>query len=417
MIFLLGLLARLLLIFVDFAWDVNNHISWAKDLFIKGPIGFYDIKSTEVFASLYPNYPPLANFLFYFFYTLNFYLFKFFWWLNLSFSIFPSKIINFVQSREFLAGVLKIPSVAADIGIAYMCFLFAKKLIPNNKKIHALIPIFILFNPALFYNSSLWGQIDSIPIFFALVSLYLLLFNKRYLLSFIFFTFGLLVKPTVLIYLPIYIFILIKNKGFAYSIKTLFISNLVFWFSFLPFYKEGSIFLYPYLTYFKKIILAQSLPFTTNGAYNFWALVTLFNQVKDTDVFLFNLSFRVWGYLLTSASFLIIYFLYLKSNMKNQNIIYGIFLGAYASFLFLTKMHERYLMLPLVILALVCIFKKEFWKWFVVLSFLSLLNLYNSWPRPQFGISTNTYLLIPCSILNMSLFLYFLLKNKFNAKD
>lgn len=63
-LFLLGLLVRLLLIFYDYSWDVNNHMVWAKDLLNRGSSGFYETQSSNVFAYLFPNYPPFAIFIF-----------------------------------------------------------------------------------------------------------------------------------------------------------------------------------------------------------------------------------------------------------------------------------------------------------------------------------------------------------------
>jgi len=99
---------------------VNNHIAWAKDLYIRGFQGFYEKQSSEVYATLYPNYPPLSLFIFYLVYPLQSIIYKIAWWLNLAIRVFPSNLIFFIQKRILLAAMFKLPAIAADLGIAWL---------------------------------------------------------------------------------------------------------------------------------------------------------------------------------------------------------------------------------------------------------------------------------------------------------
>src|SRR3989338_9814267 len=101
--FVLGLLLRFSLLFIDYSWDINNHIVWAKDLWQRGFSGFYETPSSEVYATIYPNYPHLSLFIFYLVYPLQSFIYSIAWWLNLTIPLFPSKLIFFIQSRAFLA--------------------------------------------------------------------------------------------------------------------------------------------------------------------------------------------------------------------------------------------------------------------------------------------------------------------------
>src|SRR3989339_2110628 len=246
-LFLLGLVIRLSIIFYDYSWDVNNHMVWAKDLLARGPQNFYETQSSNVFAWLTPNYPPLAIFIFVVMKLLNPLIHNIYWWLNLHISFVPSNIIFFLEKTVFLAALMKIPAILTDLGIAFLIFLFAKKIIPKDKKNQIIAVSLILFNPAFIFNSALWGQIDSIPIFFVLLSIYFLLYTKLSVISATMFTLALLVKPTALIFLPIYIILFIKKFGFKRSIMSLFIINIIFYFFFLPFMRGKNI-LYPYET-------------------------------------------------------------------------------------------------------------------------------------------------------------------------
>lgn len=372
----LGFFLRLSLIFLDYSFDVNNHISWAHDLWMRGFTGFFDKQSTEVYATIYPNYPPAALFIFYLFYPIGKFIFSIFWWLNINLPLFPSNLVLFVEKKFFLAGMLKLPAIFADLGTAWLCYLFAKKISPKAKRLQLLIASLILFNPAFFYNSSYWGQIDIIPIFFVLASYYFLIYSKRHILSGILFTLALLVKPTAFVYFPIYIIFFINKNGFANFLKTLLIGNIIFIISFIPFLDKFSL-TAPYIIYSEKILAAQSLPYASNGAFNFWLLITQFAPIKDTAPFILDISYRVWGFIGAGLFFILIIYKYKKS------IFMASFLAAFASFLFLTKMHERYLILSLPFLLLRAVKDKRLLKWFYLLSLLSFANLYHSWPVPH----------------------------------
>ncbi|OGK15014.1 hypothetical protein A2774_01200 [Candidatus Roizmanbacteria bacterium RIFCSPHIGHO2_01_FULL_39_12c] len=410
--FLLGLLFRLSLLFYDFSWDLNNHIVWAKDLWQRGFAGFYEIQSSEVYATLYPNYPPLSLFLFYLFYPLHTLIEKIAWIINISIPLFPSKLIFFIQSRSFLAATLKLPAVFADLGIAWICYLFAKKT-TGHRLTNKLITAFILFNPAFFFNSAMWGQIDAIPIFFVLVSIYLIMFSEKYLLSGVFFVLGILTKPTAFVFLPVYILFFIKKFRLINFIKAALLGFFIFYLSFIPFLNNFASPWLPFEIFSQKIMAAQSLPYVTNGAFNLWVLLHGFEGIKDTVPFLLSISYRYWGYFITGLFTVSILFRIFRRN-ASRYFFFASFLVAFASFLFLTKMHERYSILPLPFLLLASIKNKKLIKWFVALSSISLLNLYHSWPVPKLGIFTGLLyypqVTFGISLFNVFLFFYLLLQ-------
>lgn len=376
-LFLLGLIIRLSIIFYDYSWDVNNHMVWAKDFLMRGPQNFYETQSSNVFANLTPNYPPLAIFIFVVMRLLNPLIHSIYWWFNLHISFIPSNLIFFLEKTVFLAALMKIPAIITDLGIAYIILLFAKKIIPKNKKSQIIAASFILFNPAFIYNSALWGQIDSIPIFFVLLSIYFLLYTKRSIVSAVLFTLALLVKPTALIFLPVYIIVFIKKFGIKKSIIDLFIANVIFYLFFLPFTFS------PYKTYLDKILSAQSLPYVTNGALNFWVLIAGFQGIKDVAPFLLNISYRYFGYLIVGSINIFIILRLIKSKRRTEDFFMALFVASFAAFIFLTKMHERYSLLPLVFLLVYSFKKTKFTRWFIILSIISFINHYRNWAVPR----------------------------------
>ena len=412
----LGIVLRLFLLFPDYAFDVNNHIVWAKDLFNHGFDNFFYTQSSEVYGTRFPNYPPLSLFIFYIIYPLGLLIYKFFWFLNVNVHVFPSNLMFFVEQKKFLAGLFKIPSILADLGIVWLIYLFAKKIAPKNKKLHLLSLSLFLFNPIVFYNSAFWGQIDAIPIFFVLWSIYILMYSKRYLTSAVLFTVSLLVKPTILIFLPIYLIFFINKFGWLNFLKSFLVSNALFLLFFIPFLSNQMSALSGYKIYFEKILLTQSLPYTTNSAYNFWAITTKIQQIKDSSSFLFNISYQFWGLLFTGLFFLFIIYLFLKKEGKISSPYNSLFLSSFVSFLFLTKMHERYIILILPFLLISSIKNRKLIFWFVAISIIGFLNMYQSWPVPKLEIVlsmlNNYYIYGFLSLLNILIFLYLLFRFK-----
>lgn len=418
-IIILGVILRFILLFPDYAFDVNNHIVWAKDLHNYGFNNFFYKQSSEVYGVKFPNYPPLSLFIFYLIYSLGLIIYKFFWWLNVNIPIFPSNLMFFFEHKRFLAGLFKIPSILADFGTLYFIYLFIKKIAPKNIKFQLILLTLFLFNPIIFYNSAFWGQIDIIPIFLVLWSFYMLIYSKKYFISGILFMLSLLVKPTSLVFLPFYFIFFIYKYGWSNFIKTLLVSNILFLFSFAPFLKNPVDLSSSYKIYFEKIISAQSLSFVSNNAFNFWAIITQFGQIKDTSLFLFNISYRFWGYLIMGFFFLFIYYYFLKSKNKINSLYYSLFLCSFVSFLFLTKMHERYIILILPFLLIMSIKNHKFIFWFVLISVIGLLNMYRSWPVPKSEylllILNNYYVYVVLSLSNLIIFSHLFIKFKNNC--
>ena len=364
-LFSLGLILRLCLIFLDFSFDVNSFITWGRDAFVLGFRGFYERPSSAVFANVYPNYPPLAVYLFYLSHGLYTLVKTLVWQLNVSFPVFPSQLVFFFDARSTLAAFYKLPSIFSDLGIAFTLVLFVRKLFPKKKSYSMLAASLVLFNPAFFYNSAYWGQTEAISIFFLLLSFYFLLFSKKAVVVPILFTLALLSKQSAIVFVPV--FLLLYFLKFKMNVvKGVLISLIIFWISFFPFYKSGDILLFPFTTYFKRVLGASGLPFISNHAFNFWALISQF-----------------WGYLLTGFFIVFILKILVKRKFSSSNILLAIGLTAFAAFLFLTKIHERHFEQVLPFLIPAALQDKHIMKVFVALSFVHFLNLYHNWPVPK----------------------------------
>ena len=406
---LLGLIFRIIISFQNYSGDVTNHMIWGEIAVRQGLQGLYDIDFYKLYGHISPNYPPITILFFAFLYLVKIWVYQFAWFLNLHLPIFPSKLIFFLKDFNYYPYLLKLPAISSDIGIAYLTYLFMKRIVGRKKSNWPIISAaWVLFNPAYFYNSAYWGQTDSIPLFFIMSSFYALLYSKKFLLSGVLFTLGLLSKQIIVIFIPLFFILLFHLSRMKIFFKTITVSLIVFWLFFLPFYQSGNLILFPLTTYLNKIILVSGLPFTSNHAFNFWYLLTGSRTTLASSKFILNISYEAWGYLITGLLSLIILFKLFRHSGKRvkrarpeslldsgvsaesalpqndflKSILYAGFILPFISFLFLTKMHERHLILTLPFLLLVAHNNKFLLISYLYVSLFNFLNMYHNWWSP-----------------------------------
>lgn len=227
----------------------------------------------------------------------------------------------------------------------------------------------------------------------------------------IFFTVAILIKPTALVFLPVLAVAYVQKFGVKKFFISSIVANIIFWISFLPFFKNNTSVVFPYVFYLHGILEAQSLPYVTNGAFNFWTLITNFKGIKDTTPFIFNIPYRYLGYLLVGLIYITV-IAAVKSKNKTVLIFWSLFISSFSTFIFLTKMHERYSLIPIVFLLLATLTDRKQLKWFIVLTLISFFNHYHSWSVPKIKILSdllsNHWIFLSLSFLNVALLFYFL---------
>jgi len=232
-----------------------------------------------------------------------------------------------------------------------------------------LFAILCLFNPVTYLNSAWWGQVDSI---FALLILlaFIMLYRKQPVWSAVIYAAALVVKPQALIAFPVYLWygadlFLQKDKK---AVKKILLSVLAgvgaFFLLILPFTKFNfdmgfGDFLWSLLPVadnfqFKWIIdlywgTLDSYQFATLNAANLYGMLNM-NWRALKDATLLGISVEIWSIvfiILTTALSGLVYFWKKQSNIFLSG---GILI--LCTYLFATKMHERY-MFPFLILLLV----------------------------------------------------------------
>jgi len=379
LLFLTGLVIRLIFSVQIYSGDVNNHVAWGKDILAFGPQGVYE-RSFEKYGVMTPTYPPIPLFLFTFFYWLFDAVYKIAWNLNLSIKAFPSGLIWFLQDQDTLPAFLKIPSILSDLGIAWLVYLFGGKLLGKKASLWPkILAGLVLFNPAFFYNSAFWGQIEAIPIFFLLASFYWLFFRKKEFLPVVFFSLALLTKQTAIIFVPLFALGYWQKFGLKKAFSGLLVFLLFFYLLFLPFFKQGNLLSFPFSTYWEKIQSGSGSDYVTDHAFNFWVLISGLGKISDAKPFWLGIPFRAWGYLFFLIAMITIFGRLCFKKGKPKDFLFAAGLIPFAAFLFLTRMHERYLQ-PVLPFLLLLVPKNKIYSFsFFFVSCFYLFNLYHNW--------------------------------------
>lgn len=316
-----GLLVRLYLsIIPGFKIDVDAWFAWAHRLSSEGFIGFYS-------ENIWTNYTP--GYL---------YILKILGDFQNLFSI----------NTEAFYLLLKLPPITSDLILS----VFIYKIISESRfaKMSLVGSLLILFNPALIFNSAVWGQIDSILSLFMVISIYYL--NKNQLaLSSVLIGLAFLIKPQAIALAPVFLLFLFKNFSIKNFLQICLPGLLITIILSIPFFGIQSI--QKLFELFLK--MTGDYPYTSLFAYNFWGGVGFW--IKDNQIWA-SLSFQHWGYLFYFSFWIGVAMWHLfKKNLS----LYSLAILATLSFYFLpTRVHERYLYpaIPFLIIIL-CQFKSN----------------------------------------------------------
>lgn len=343
---MLVIFLRLYLILLpSFRIDMTDWQAWSDRLVNIGPTNFY---AEDYFSDYFPGYLYLL------------------WFLGESFNfIFPHLSI-FSLGFEFY---LKLITNFFDFVTAYYIY----KIISKHQKDFALpSTILYLLNPALTFNSSVWGQVDGILTFFLIYSTYSLLELKRIYQFSISTAISILVKPQGLAIFPITITYLLANFKSKKYFSVLIIPFLLIIFS-LPFFLKD-----PILGLFHLFEKSTNIyPYTSMFSYNFWHFSGWW---VDDSIKFQGISYQVWGIILYFLSlFFILFPLIFKKGCKNNYLIYfASALAIFAFFLFLTRIHERYFF-PFFAFLLIASMLKRSLKLIAIYIMLSLIHFINLW--------------------------------------
>lgn len=302
---------------------------------------WYNHASGGNFSTFYepPNwsdYPPFNVYLFWFFGNL------FLKPASLLHSLFPSSALS-LQLLTSIAS--KLPAILFNIALTALIYFFLRRRFSFRASL--AVASFHAFNPAVIFDLAVWGQMDSVYSFFMALSLVLLL-SRKYELSSLFLSIGILTKPQSVLLLPFLIYMLLKERKWKIFLSCAAVSALAMLLIVLPF-ANGN----PFSFLFKIYGEAYSVyPYTSINAYNFWALAAgpaKFWQPDNQEIL--NLSLRGWGNILFMIFTSLVLWRFHK-KFSEIALLFSVFLITFGFFFLMTRMHERYIFFALPALSL-----------------------------------------------------------------
>lgn len=406
-IILLALFLRFFLLFTPPHVDVKNHLDWGVRFWQYGPKNFYE----QIFWSVsWPNQPLGSILLFALMAKLARILFQFLWRLNLRFAAFPSFLFPFLEKNLHLI-LLKVPFVLADLGLGVLVYQIVKELTRKTKPALLASSLF-LFNPALVYNSTVWGQTDSLINFLALLGLWLIWKNK-FLGGVFFYLLSLYFKLSLIIFVPLVILLFWQKR--AAWFKLLWSSVVVISFFLLislPFVHHGNVLTWLWYLYTNRILPRQGEMLSGN-AFNLWTLLYGVDFSLKEGMIIRGVRAKLWGRILflLPAILAAVVLVFKKKELKFPDYLWLGVVNAFSAFLFLTNMHERYLYPVFPLLAVLAVQKRGLVKILAALSLIHLANLYHLWWYPRWEIIVSLFrggeAFLPrfLSLVNFGLFL------------
>ena len=157
---------------------------------------------------------------------------------------------------------------------------------------------------------------------------------------------------------------------------------MVFYLAYLPFATSLSP-LWPFSVYYDRLQTGSGSNYISDHAFNPWIYYTSLQKIPDTGIFVAGLTFHQTGTLLFGFFTLLSLIPLLIRRITPQILFRVALLLNFSAFLFMTRMHERYLAPSLVLLLLASLKNKWLFPVYLIVSAVHLASLYHNWWFPD----------------------------------
>jgi dolichyl-phosphate-mannose-protein mannosyltransferase len=384
LLLLTALVIRLYLapIWIGYDTDVRTFLAWSDRAYTVGLSGMYN-NAKDYFL----DYPPGYMYVLYMVGMLHHKL-----------------SIPWESSGSLL--LLKFPAILADIVTVYLLFHLASSWNNGARTWLRAIGIAALFafDPAIWANSAIWGQVDS---FFMLFIVATLLLQQRGKLpqASVLIALALLLKPQALLFGIFLLIDVIRKRNLMVFLLSVLSGLTTIAIVALPFAIGRG---YGWLIGLYSGTLA-SYPYASLNAFNLMAL--LGGNFIDMKTSFLHLSYEKLGLVLMVLSILYTCYLYIRSKGQKGAVLYVAFLFITAAFMCMTKMHERYLHygLLLALTSFIYIKDRRILGLFIGFSLTNFINIGDVLLRSfhqDYHIPRYDPLMLAVSAINVILFVY-----------
>lgn len=247
--------------------------------------------------------------------------------------LYSLSILGKINSLNIIPSVVlyKLPAIFSDLISSYLIYKISKKF--SKERTALIISCFYLFNPAIWGNSALWGQVDSITSLFSLGAIASL---PNLWISALLLALSTLIKPQAAFIAPVVFIYFIKEKWRIKKILYYIVfSGIIFLLGFIPFYSGSGNFI-TFVIGRISVVLNQ-YGYGSINAFNFWGLWGFWKPDNIGKI-----NNQIIGFITVGIISLISYLLVKKKKCLVYLMSSLIYLTTY---LFMTRMHERH-MLP-----------------------------------------------------------------------
>ena len=319
------------LTYEGYSTDMACFKGWAAAVYEYGPSGFYT-------SGIFADYPPGYMYVLYV--------------LGLIQEVFAIDV-----NGTLFTLIVKMPAIIAEVITAVLIYRIAVKEI--GRMFALLCGALVLFNPAMFFDSSVWGQIDAVFILFIILALYYLK-KENYILGAVFYIASVLIKPQGLMLAPVvglcYVYALFKKGGLKQALVGIFggliaAAAVVF------------VIVYPFTGDQEPVWILEQYREAVNfyqyaslNAFNLYAMIGA-NWAGSSDPFLL-LNYQTWGMIFILLICVSIVFLQWKTREKRPLFDLSGFL-ILSIFMFAHAMHERYMLPACVCLIFAYVYSRD----------------------------------------------------------
>ncbi|HVN64086.1 MAG TPA: phospholipid carrier-dependent glycosyltransferase, partial [Candidatus Binataceae bacterium] len=303
-----------------FGVDVGDYQAWGDQMWSSGPAQMYK-------PGYFIDYPPG------YIYAL---------WFAASFA----HAIG--ATGDFFRPIIESPAIIADFALTVLMYVFvARGERSKETYLGVAAPLIamlaVALNPAMFYDTVIWGQTDSVMSFIMLLSLGLII-ARQFELSWALAAIGVLIKPQALILLPVLGLWTLLETEYRTWIRSGVIAIAVAMIGIGP-YQIGHEWLWIFKLYQSTAAYYHE---TSVNAFNLLALIGGV-RAQDSET-IAGISYYALGMGLLVPLYAYIAWILIRGRTATR-LVYCSFLAIFGFFMVAPRMHERYLYtaIPLVV--------------------------------------------------------------------
>ncbi len=282
------------------------------------------------------------------------------------------RLINTTTSRAVFA----IWSILADFILAAGCA--AVVALYRSGWTARLTYLIVLLLPPLWWDSVVWGQVDSWVLAPAVWMLRAMI-TRRWIVAGVLFGLMAALKTQAILFLPLWGLAIVTTRQFRRPLIGVGVAAVTLIVISLPFDLHSG------LTWFEKSYTAnfgEYKSFTTLKAFNIWYVDALIHDSTNAERALLGVDRLQWGFSLLLVAMAASFALFWRRYRGDAR---GLLLWAPLSLVLMvmlpTQVHDRYLILALPFLVIVAMLQPRFWPGLALLTLVAMTQV--TWPRWQ----------------------------------